>query len=118
MSRAGALSYCGGCSPRCRQPWGKKKNMAVLLAASFEGGFLPVPASLESGDAGFAGYKRQALFGERRRKIQNGEEVFPPFTRTFPAFVRSCWWGRVTGQRDLFGVCPAGISPISPGDGD
>lgn len=95
-------------------PGEKKKNMAVLLAASFEGGFLPVPASLESGDAGFAGYKRQALFGERRRKIQNGEEVFPPFTRTFPAFVRSCWWGRVTGQRDLFWGLPGRDFPHFP----
>lgn len=114
MSRREALSYCGGCSPRCRLPKGEeKKKMAVLLPVRFAGGFLLAPAFLQTGEmpgatvslsaAGLiraegwiAGYKREALFEEGGKKIQHGgEEVFLavewPFLLLFPP---------VNGERD------------------
>lgn len=55
MSRGGALSYCGGCSLRCRLPSRekkkkKKRNGSAAARQVCWGGFLLVPAFLQTGE--------------------------------------------------------------------
>lgn len=120
MSRGGALSYCGGCSPRRRQPWGKKHGSAA--AREVCGRISPgscIPGGREMPREGGLQVTNARHCLEKGERKSNMVERFSSLCNlAFPAFVPSCWWEKVAGQRDCFGVGPGGISPTCPGDGD
>lgn len=114
MSPGGALSYCGGCSPR-RSPGDKKHGSAAARAVcgrispgscSPGGREMPREGGLRVTDA------RHCL-EKGGKKIQHGGEVFllVPFLLLFPPGNGERWLGKGI----FVGLARRGFPPLSPG---